>query len=171
MRDLPVPVIARINGHALGGGLLIMAAADLRVATTEALFGMPEVQRGVPSTVESALLPSQIGSARARRLLLLGDTVSASKAEEWGLVDKVVKANELNEAVESWVTMLLKAGPRALASQKRLMAVWEQVPIQEAIQAGVWEFGKAFEDPKLESEGRRMMSDFQGQNKERKSKL
>ena len=116
MRDLPVPVIARVNGHALGGGLLIAAAADLRIATSEALFGMPEVQRGVPSTVESALLPAQIGSSRARRLLLLGDTISAHKAEEWGLVDKVVEAGDLDKAVEAWVEQLLKAGPRALAA-------------------------------------------------------
>lgn len=171
MRNLPVPVIARVNGHALGGGLLIMAAADLRIATTEALFGMPEVQRGVPSTVESALLPSQLGSARARRLLLLGDTIPASKAEQWGLVDKVVQAHELDTAVEAWLEQLLKAGPRALAAQKRLMSVWEQVPMQEAIHAGVWEFGKAFEDAGVESEGRRMMQEFSGQNQKRKSKL
>lgn len=171
LRELPVPVIACVNGHALGGGLLIAAAADLRIATSEALFGMPEVQRGVPSTIESALLPTQIGAARARRLLLLGDTISAQQAESWGLVDKVVQAYELDNAVEEWVQMLLRAGPRALSAQKRLMAVCEQVPLREAIKAGIWEFGRAFEGAGFESEGRRMMNEFNTNNRKRKSKL
>ena len=168
LRELPVPVIARINGHALGGGLLIAAAADLRVATLEARFGMPEVQRGVPSTVESALLPAQIGAARARRLMMLGDTISAATAESWGLVDRVIAEEDLDDAVEEWVQMLLKAGPSGLAAQKRLMLVWEQVPLKGAIEAGIWEFGRAFEG---EAEGKRMMTAFASQNKQRKNKL
>ncbi|KIW64129.1 hypothetical protein PV04_09084 [Phialophora macrospora] len=170
-RDLPVPVIARVNGHALGGGLLIAAATDMRIASSTALFGMPEVQRGVPSTVESALLPAIIGSARARRLLLLGDMISAAQAESWGLVDRVVQPSELDDAVEEWVQMLLRAGPKALAAQKRLMSVWEQVPAQEAIHAGMWEFGQAFEGIGFDSEGRRMMNEFQARNHGRKSRL
>lgn len=171
LRKLPVPVIARVNGHALGGGLVVVAAADLRVASSAARFGMPEVQRGVPSTVESALLPAQIGAARARRLLLLGDTISAQQAESWGLVDRVVPADELDDAVEEWTKLLLQAGPRALAAQKRLMAVWDEVPLPAAIEAGIWEFGKAFEGEGLEAEGRRMMKEFLALNKQRKSKL
>lgn len=171
IRDLPVPVIARVNGHALGGGLLVMCAADLRIASSEARFGMPEVQRGVPSTVDSASLPAIIGASRARRLLMLGDTIPAEQAERWGLVDKVVNASELDNAVDEWVDLLLKAGPRALSAQKRLMAVWEKVPLQEAVDAGVWEFGRAFEGEGFESEGRRMMNEFQVQNRKRKSQL
>ncbi|KIW98229.1 uncharacterized protein Z519_01813 [Cladophialophora bantiana CBS 173.52] len=171
LRDLPVPVIARVNGHALGGGLVVMASADLRIATSDARFGMPEVQRGVPSTIEAAMLPAQIGAARARRLLLLGDTISAQEAESWGLVDKVVPADQLDEAVEEWVDRLLKNGPRALRIQKKLFAMWEQVPLREAIEAGVWEFGTPFEAEGFEAEGRRMMNEFQTQNRKRKSRL
>lgn len=171
LRNLQVPVLARVNGHALGGGLVIMAATDLRIAVPDALFGMPEVQRGVPSTVESALLPVQIGAARTRRLVLLGDTISAREAESWGLIDKVVQVDELDKAVDDWVQILLSAGPRALSAQKRLLAIWEQVPLGAAIEAGVWEWGKAFEDPGLQAEGRKMMTEFWAQNQRRKIKL
>ncbi|KAJ9661296.1 hypothetical protein H2198_002039 [Neophaeococcomyces mojaviensis] len=170
MRDLSVPVIARINGHALGAGLLVAGAADLKIASSKATFGMPEVKRGVPSTVESALLPGQIGEGRARRLLILGDVISATTAESWGLVDRVVEPTELDQAVEEWVEQLLEAGPRALAGQKRLMKVWEQVSIHQAIEAGIWEFGRAFEGEGMKSEGRRMMSAFLERNKEKKVK-
>ena len=68
-RRLPVPVIARIDGYALGAGLELACACDLRVASERALFGMPEVRIGIPSVVEAALLPKLIGHGRARRLL------------------------------------------------------------------------------------------------------
>ena len=69
-RHLPVPVIARIDGFALGAGLELAAACDLRVAGENSAFGMPEVAIGIPSVVEAALLPRLIGAGRARRLLL-----------------------------------------------------------------------------------------------------
>ncbi|KAI1608134.1 enoyl-CoA hydratase [Exophiala viscosa] len=170
LREIHVPVIARVNGHALGGGLGIAASADLRIASSTAMFGMPEVQRGVPSTIEAALLPRQIGAARGRRLLLLGDLITAEQAESWGLVDRVVDRKDLDGAVEEWVQLILRNGADALRAQKRLMAVWEQVPLREAIDAGIWEFGKAFEGQGMEAEGRRMMNEFGTPNK-KKSKL
>ena len=166
-----MPVIARVNGHALGGGLLVMAAADLRIAVSSAMVGMPEVLRGVPSTIEAAMLPAQIGAARARRLLLLGDSISAKQAESWGLVDRVVEPDGLDAAVEEWIAQLLSAGPEALAAQKRLMLVWNRVPLDEGIEAGIWEFGKAFEAEGMNAEGRRMMNEFASRNQRRKSRL
>jgi len=74
-RRLPVPVIARIDGYALGAGLELACACDLRVASERAIFGMPEVRVGIPSVVEAALLPKLIGPGRARRLLLTGETI------------------------------------------------------------------------------------------------
>src|SRR5215813_1051574 len=89
-RRLPVPVIARIDGYALGAGLELACACDLRVASERALFGMPEVRIGIPSVVEAALLPKLIGHGRARRLLFTGETISAAEALSWGLLDVVV---------------------------------------------------------------------------------
>ena len=91
-RRLPVPVIARIDGFALGAGLELAAACDLRVASDRSMFGMPEVAIGIPSVVEAALLPQLIGAGRARRLLLTGETIDAAEALAWGLVDGVAPA-------------------------------------------------------------------------------
>jgi len=87
-RRLPVPVIARIQGYVLGAGLEVAAACDMRVAATDAVFGMPEVRIGIPSVVEAALLPQLIGWGRTRTLLLTGDTIDAATAERWGLVEQ-----------------------------------------------------------------------------------
>ena len=88
--SLPVPVIARINGYALGAGLEVAAACDLRVASSNAVFGMPEVKVGIPSVVEAALLPGLIGWGRTRELLLFGENIDAATALAWGLVEQVV---------------------------------------------------------------------------------
>ena len=77
LRALPVPVIARINGYALGAGLEVAAACDLRIASSNAVFGMPEVKVGIPSVVEAALLPGLIGWGRTRELLLFGENIDA----------------------------------------------------------------------------------------------
>src|SRR5436190_6947383 len=69
LREMPVPVIGRVNGYALGAGLEIAAACDLRMASSNAVFGMPEVKVGIPSVVEAALLPGLIGWGRTRELL------------------------------------------------------------------------------------------------------
>lgn len=155
-RDLPVPVIARINGFTLGAGLEIAASCDLRIATASAKFGMPEVLVGIPSVVEAALLPGLIGWGRTRRLLLLGETIDAEEALEWGLVERVVPDAELDAAVEDWIGKLLHAGPRAVRTQKKLIRDWEDLPLREAIRAGIGAFASAWQT----DEPRRMMGAF-----------
>ena len=80
LRKLQVPVIARIHGYALGAGLEVAAACDLRIAGEHARFGMPEVRVGIPSVIEAALLPGLIGWGRTRRLLLTAETIDAPTA-------------------------------------------------------------------------------------------
>ena len=137
LRQLPVPVIARIDGYALGAGLEVAVSCDLRVATTRAKFGMPEVKVGLPSVVEAALIPKLIGWGRARELLLTGETIDAETALRWGLVERVVAPQELDLAVGKIVGALLAAGPHAVRSQKRLMQQWENLPTESAIAAGI----------------------------------
>ena len=145
VRNLAVPVIARINGHALGAGLELAISCDLRVAADNATFGMPEVRLGIPSVVEAALLPGLIGWGRAREMLLLGDTYDAETALEMGLVEAVVPASELDAAVERRIASLMANGPQAIRLQKALLRRWETLPLREAILVGVDIFGQAFQ--------------------------
>jgi enoyl-CoA hydratase len=143
-RHLPVPAIARIDGYALGAGLELAAACDFRVASDRSVFGMPEVRIGLPSVVEAALLPGLIGPARTRRLLLTGDNIRANEALAWGLVDRVVPAAQLDEAVETLAASILAAGPQAVRLQKSLILDWEEVHTTAAVDRGIGGFVEAF---------------------------
>lgn len=145
VRDLPVPVIARVNGYCLGAGVEVMAACDMRVAADTASFGMPEVRIGIPSVVEAALLPQLIGWGRTRQFLYTGDNIDARQALEWGLVERVVPHETLDAAVEEWVASILESGPRAIRLQKELIREWEAMPVNDAIQAGIRSFARAYE--------------------------
>jgi len=145
IRDCPAPVIARINGYCLGAGLEVAAACDMRVASDNAVLGMPEVRVGLPSVVEAALFPQLIGWGRAKLLCYTGENIDAAEALSWGLVEKVVPAEALDDAVEGWVGPILEGGPRAIRLQKELIREWEAMPVGEAIQAGIRNFARALE--------------------------
>jgi enoyl-CoA hydratase/carnithine racemase len=156
LRHLPVPAIAAIDGYALGAGLEVAASCDLRVATTRAKFGMPEVKVGLPSVVEAALIPRLIGFGRARELMMLGETIDADTALRWGLVERVVPPEALDAEVECVVAALFSAGPQAVRQQKVLMREWEKLPADAAIAAGIDAFVRAYET----DEPARMMAAF-----------
>ncbi|MDI3305895.1 MAG: enoyl-CoA hydratase [Acetobacteraceae bacterium] len=156
VRDCPVPVIARINGWTLGAGLELAAACDLRIAAETAQFGMPEVRVGIPSVVEAALLPGLIGWGRTRRLLLLGETIPAAEALDWGFLERVVPPAALDAAVEEWLAHLGAAGPLAIRNQKALIRQWEDLPLSQAIAAGIPAFGRSWDS----DEPRRLMRHF-----------
>lgn len=137
LRDLPVPVIARVNGFCLGAGLEVMAACDMHLASDNAVFGMPEVKIGLPSVVEAALLPQLIGWGRTKVLLYTGDNIDAATALDWGLVEKVVPVAGLDAALEAWVASIVEAGPRAIRLQKELIREWEAMPVGDAVEAGI----------------------------------
>jgi enoyl-CoA hydratase/carnithine racemase len=155
-RRLPVPVIARIQGYALGAGLEVAAACDMRVAASDTMFGMPEVRIGIPSVVEAALLPQLIGWGRTRELLLTGETIDAATAERWGLVEQVVAPEALDDAVERRVAAVLACGPAAVSAQKALIQAWENLPMQQAIQHGIDSFAASWDT----DEPARMMGGF-----------
>ncbi|MFI4998145.1 MAG: enoyl-CoA hydratase [Hyphomicrobiales bacterium] len=145
------PVIARIEGYALGAGLEIAASCDLRIASESAVFGMPEVRLGIPSVVEAALLPMLVGFGCTRQILLLGQNFSAAQAREWGFVERVVPAAELDAAVEEWLEALLASPPEAIRLQKRLILDWERLAPPAAVQAGIEAFVAAWrtDEPRL----------------------
>jgi enoyl-CoA hydratase/carnithine racemase len=137
IRDCPVPVIGRIGGFCLGAGLELAASCDVRAAAESAQFGMPEVQMGIPSVIEAALLPGLIGWGRTREMLLTGALIPAAEALAMGLVQKLVPAADLDAAVEAWVAVICRAPPQAVRAQKALMNRWQQLSLEEAIQAGI----------------------------------
>ena len=137
IRGAPVPVVARIAGYCLGAGLEIAASCDLRVADTTAKFAMPEVQVGIPSVIEAALLPRLVGWGRASRLIYTGETIGAERAHDWGLVDSLVPEGGLDDAITDTVDRICAAGPAAIRLQKALMREWEELPLSEAVARGI----------------------------------
>jgi len=156
VRTFPATVIARMPGWCLGGGLEVAAASDFRIAANDAKFGMPEVRVGIPSVIHAALLPRQIGFARARRLVMPAENIDAATALAWGLVDVVASEGGLAAAIEKLVDALLKCGPEALRAQKLLLRQWEELPLTEAIDLSVGAFGRSF----LTDEAKRLMQAF-----------
>lgn len=156
IRNHPAPVIARVPGWCLGGGLEVAAACDFRVAAHDAMLGMPEVRVGVPSVIYAALLPRLIGWGRARWLVMTAENIDAGTALAWGLVDKVAKPGGLDDAVEETVKALLECGPEAIRAQKALLRAWEELPLKESVDLSIGVFGKSF----LTGEPQRLMQGF-----------
>ena len=144
IRDLPVPVIASIRGYCLGAGLELAAACDLRVASDDASFGMPEVAVGIPSVIEAALLPPLVGWGRTRELVFLGGRWDAFEARAAGLLQRVTTAADLDAAVGEWTAAIVANAPRAIRAQKALLREWESRPLSEAIEAGIRTFAESY---------------------------
>ncbi|WP_291867647.1 enoyl-CoA hydratase [Bradyrhizobium sp.] len=155
-RAFPAPVIARMPGWCLGGGLEFAAACDFRVAAHDAHFGMPEVRVGIPSVIHAALLPRLIGWGRARWLVMTAETIDAPTALAWGLIDVVAPPDGLDAAVEKTVAALLQCGPEALRAQKALLRQWEELPLKQSVDLSIPVFGQSF----LTGEPQRLMQGF-----------
>lgn len=123
----PKPVIARVEGDAIGAGLGLALSCDLLLCTSKSRFGVPFARIGlIPDTGTSWLLPHIVGVQQARRLLLSGDLVTAEEADGMGLVTQVLHdAVLLNAAVDEWVAKFAAMPATALADVKRLM--WENL--------------------------------------------
>ena len=158
---LPVPVIARLQGWCLGGGLEVAMACDLRIAGRSARFGMPEVKVGIPSVIHAALMPRLIGAARAQWMLMLGEPIDAATAEAWGLVHQVCDDQALDAAVAGVAAKLAALGPAVVRQQKRLLRSWESQPLADSIRASVAEFAGAF----ATGEPQRCMAEFKQRKK------
>jgi methylglutaconyl-CoA hydratase len=117
----PKPVVARVQGAALGGGCGLVAAADVAVAAAEAWFGFTEVRLGLVPAVISPFVVRKIGPSAARELFLTGERFGAERALAIGLVHRVVPSSELDSAVDGRVRELLQAAPGALAAAKALV--------------------------------------------------
>ena len=117
----PAPVVARIQGHALGGGCGLAACCDVVVAAEDAVFAFSEVKLGIVPAVISPFALARIGPAAARRYFLTGERFDGPTARRIGLVHELVPGGELDAAVERVVGELLSAGPEATRAAKRLV--------------------------------------------------
>ncbi len=126
IRDLPVPVIARINGVCFGAGMEIAAVCDIVIAEASASFAMPEVHVGIPSVVEAAVLPQILGVGLARDLVMTGRSLNGTEAKEAGFVQRLAPAGKLDEAVQQALDQILLGGRNAIRLQKLLCNAWEQ---------------------------------------------
>jgi enoyl-CoA hydratase len=123
LAELPVPTIAAIEGDALGGGLELALCCDLRVAGASARLGMPEVRLGViPGSGGTQRLPAVVGPARAKELILIGELISAERAEQIGLINAVAPAGETLAASVAVAERIAERGPFAVREAKRLIA-------------------------------------------------
>ena len=130
--SLPVPLIGRIHGAALGGGSGLASVCDIVVADHEAVFGFTEVTLGILPAVISPFVLAKIGRSAARELFLTGARFSATRAREIGLVHAVVPAADLDRTVSAYVREILAAAPEAIASAKALIPrVWNR-SVEEA---------------------------------------
>lgn len=119
--DLPMPLIVRVQGAALGGGAGLVAVADIAVASTSASFGFTEVRVGIMPSVVSPYVIRKIGPGHATALFLSGIRFDAARALAVGLVDDLVAPEELDAKIASYVDALVAGAPSALRAAKRLV--------------------------------------------------
>ena len=134
LKQMSKPVIAAVDGYALGGGLEIICACDLRVATDRSQFGCPEVNVGLVITNgSSSLLPRIIGEGRARHLVLTGELIDAAEAYRIGLVNQVIDAASLLDAAQAMAKRIATRAPKAIQLTKQLLDKVQEPELDRAL--------------------------------------
>lgn len=145
VRDIPVPVIAKIQGPCIGGAMELVAACDLRIASTNATFCMPEVRVGIPSVIQAVLLPRLMGKGRADWLVLSGELIDARTAYDWGFTEKLVSTDDLQDTTDRAINAILSCAPIAVRTQKQLCRGWDDQSVEDAIATSVDAFASAYD--------------------------
>lgn len=118
---LPKPVIAKVQGQAMGGGVGLISCCDVAICSEDAEFSMPEVKLGlIPSTISPYIIAA-IGARAARRYFLTAEKFSSQKAKELGLISEVVKPEVLDSTVEHFIEVFLNNAPNAMNAAKKLV--------------------------------------------------
>jgi methylglutaconyl-CoA hydratase len=135
--ESPRPVLARVNGPALGGGVGLIAVCDIAIAAESAQFGFTEVRLGlVPAIISTYVLP-RIGAGAARRYFLTGERFGTREALAMGLIHEAAPADRLDERVNAMVGELLQGGPAAMAAAKKLIRNGARLPRDQAIKQAI----------------------------------
>jgi len=153
---LPIPLIARVHGAALGGGAGLAAVCDVVVAAENAAFAFTEVKLGILPAVISPYVMARIGRSAARELFLTGARFSASRAKEIGLVHVVADEAELDRVVAKYVNDLLSSAPEAVSAAKQLIAEVAGRSRADAVEYTI----EAIADRRISNEGQDGMRAF-----------
>ena len=137
VRLAPLATIAAINGGCIGGGVELAAACDLRVASSHAVFGMPEIKVGIPSALDAALLQQYVGLSFAKEMMLLGDLHNAERMHHEGFLNRVVPLAELDSTVQELVRKVQPFTRTVMAAQKRMFEAWQNQGIRDANETSV----------------------------------
>jgi methylglutaconyl-CoA hydratase len=154
--ELAKPLVARVQGAALGGGTGLVAVCDVVVAADNAIFGTTEVRLGVIPAVISPYLVHKVGESRARAWFVTGEQVSAEEAREAGLVHRVVPEKDLVTATRAVLDAILLGGPEAVAEAKRLARAVATMPMRDATNMAIQRLGERRAAP----EGREGLAAF-----------
>ena len=147
MWDGPKPVIAAVNGHAFGGGVGLVAAADIAVAVDSAKFAFSEVRVGViPAMISVVVLP-KLGVHHGMRLFLTGESFDAARALGYGLLHRVVPAGELVQAVEQEANAIALGGPNAIREAKRLVRTIARLSMEDGFTYAAGKIATLFASP------------------------
>ncbi|MDX1535045.1 MAG: enoyl-CoA hydratase-related protein [Thermoplasmata archaeon] len=139
------PVIAALNGYALGGGSELALACDVRIASEDAQIGQPEVKLGIPPGFGgSQRLARLVGRGRASELIFLGEPISSKKAERMGLVNRVVPADRLLHEAKAWARRMMERGPLALRLAKAAIHQTQETGLSAGLDYEVELFSLAF---------------------------
>ena len=145
IENLPQPVIAAVNGFALGGGDELAIACDIRVASNKAKFGQPEVGLGItPGFGGTQRLPRLVGFGRARYLLYTADIIDAKTALDWGLVDFVVEPEQLMDTAKGIAKKIIKQRNFAVQQTKQCALRGVEAPLKTALEFEAQAFGLCF---------------------------
>lgn len=136
LRTLPMVVLAKAHGAAIGGGCGLVAVADIAITHADAKLGYPEVDLGVCPAVVAPWLVQRAGAGRARRVLLSGGVLSGQQAYELGIVDEAVERSSLDERAEQIAANLAKAGVQAIRATKALLNELEAEQVYAAVRKG-----------------------------------
>lgn len=119
---MPLPFIAAINGHCLGGGLQLALVCDHRLAAADAVIGLPAVKECLIPSMALYRLPRLIGAARAREMILTGEPISAARAADYGLINQIVPASEFPRALDECIARFRALPATAVSVSKGLLA-------------------------------------------------
>jgi enoyl-CoA hydratase/carnithine racemase len=143
--SIPVPVVAAVTGFVLGGGCELALAADFRISALDATWGLPEIHLGlIPGGGGTQRLPRLVGTARAKRMIYLGETIMGAEAAHWGLADEAVPADQVLDVARALAKELAGRAPIALRAAKQAIDIGIERDLASGLNLESALFGSVF---------------------------